>query len=198
MEKRGTKQNKIIAVTGGIGSGKSAVLSVLKDLNYPVFSCDNFTKKAYKKRKVKTFLKGFCKECFFGVFKNKIDRKILSKKAFSNKENKEKFSSVITPVVYELTLKKAKKIKGVKFVEVPLLFEFDKQGDFDGVIVVNRGLEDRQKAVEIRSKISKEDFMKIVQSQYDYKDVKNAFVIQNDGDLTALKEKVKKTIEKII
>ena len=112
MEKRGTKQNKIIAVTGGIGSGKSAVLRIISALNFPVFSCDDFTKKAYKVKKVKTFIKGFCPECYYGIFKNKIDRKTLAKKVFLSKENKDEFSSVITPVVFDLTIKKCYNIYG--------------------------------------------------------------------------------------
>ena len=198
MEKRGTTQNKIIAVTGGIGSGKSAVLSIIKGLNYPVFSCDDFTKKAYKNKKVKSFLKGFCKNCFIGFFKTKIDRKTLAKLVFSSEEKRREFTSVITPVVYDLTMKKVNKLKGVKFVEVPLLFELEKENDFDHVLVVKRKVESRQKAVQKRSNVTEEDFYKIVNSQYDYKDVKNALVIENDGDLTALKSKVKDVIEKII
>ncbi len=198
MEKRGTKQNKIIAVTGGIGSGKSAVLRIIKDLNFPVFSCDDFTQKAYKVRKVKSFIKGFCPECYYGIFKNKIDRKTLAKKVFLSKENKDEFSNVITPVVFDLTIKKAKKKSGVKFVEVPLLFEYNSQGLFDGVIAIKRDIEERQKAVQKRSNLSKEEFEKIVNSQYDYANVFGAEVIENDGDLEALKEKVKTAIKNLL
>ena len=39
--KTGMKQNNIkIAVTGGIGSGKSAVANIIKEQGYAVFSCD--------------------------------------------------------------------------------------------------------------------------------------------------------------
>ena len=33
-----------IAVTGGIGSGKSAVCRILKERGYPVFSCDEINR----------------------------------------------------------------------------------------------------------------------------------------------------------
>ena len=36
--------SKKIAITGGIGSGKSTVLSFLKENGYPVFSCDEIYK----------------------------------------------------------------------------------------------------------------------------------------------------------
>ena len=39
--KTGMKQNNIkIAVTGGIGSGKSTVANIIKEQGYAVFSCD--------------------------------------------------------------------------------------------------------------------------------------------------------------
>ena len=50
---------KKIAITGGIGSGKSAVSNILRDKGYPVYSCDEIYKelinsKAYIKKKSKT------------------------------------------------------------------------------------------------------------------------------------------------
>ena len=35
---------KRIAVTGGIGAGKSTVLALIKELGYSVFSCDEIYK----------------------------------------------------------------------------------------------------------------------------------------------------------
>ena len=33
-----------IAVTGGMGSGKSAVLAFIRELGFPAFSCDEFNR----------------------------------------------------------------------------------------------------------------------------------------------------------
>ena len=35
---------KKVAITGGIGSGKSTALRILKDMGYPVYSCDEIYK----------------------------------------------------------------------------------------------------------------------------------------------------------
>ena len=51
------KNQKIVAVTGGIGSGKSSVLEILKGLGYPVFSCDEILNEVYSSRTVKKQLK---------------------------------------------------------------------------------------------------------------------------------------------
>ena len=45
------KQSKIIAITGGIGSGKTTVANLIKDLGYPVLSADDIYKDLIKKKK---------------------------------------------------------------------------------------------------------------------------------------------------
>ena len=42
--KEGGNMGKKIAITGGIGSGKSYVAKYIKRLGYPVFSCDDIYK----------------------------------------------------------------------------------------------------------------------------------------------------------
>ena len=42
------KQNKIyVAVTGGIGSGKSTVIGMIRKMGYPVFSADEISRTIY-------------------------------------------------------------------------------------------------------------------------------------------------------
>ena len=50
------KQNKLIAITGGIGSGKTTVCKILREKGYNVISCDNYTEKAYFLGRSKRFL----------------------------------------------------------------------------------------------------------------------------------------------
>ena len=45
------KQNKKIAITGGIGSGKSAISQILASKGYFVLDCDQITKQLYQKQK---------------------------------------------------------------------------------------------------------------------------------------------------
>ena len=46
-----------IAITGGIGSGKSAVCRILKERGYPVFSCDEINRALLSE---KSYLDGLC------------------------------------------------------------------------------------------------------------------------------------------
>ena len=40
------KQSKI-AITGGLGSGKTAVSDIIRELGFPVFSCDEINRKLW-------------------------------------------------------------------------------------------------------------------------------------------------------
>ena len=40
-----------IAITGGIGSGKSSVAEIIRTMGFPVFSCDNINRELMKDAK---------------------------------------------------------------------------------------------------------------------------------------------------
>jgi hypothetical protein len=51
------KNKHLVAITGGIGSGKSLALSALKEKSYLVLSSDKIVSELYEKRKIKLLLK---------------------------------------------------------------------------------------------------------------------------------------------
>ena len=114
---------KLIAITGGIGSGKSLVLDTFQKLGYPTLSSDKIVKELYKKPYVKKLLKDIFPTAVKGEKRLKIDYKTLSELAFKNKTSNKKLTKAITPLVLEEILKKTKSVKKTTFVEVPLLFE---------------------------------------------------------------------------
>ena len=190
------KDNYLIAVTGGIGSGKSRVLSIIKDLGYPTLSCDQVTDEVYKKCYVKRRLAKIFPQAKRGKIFIKIDKKIIAKEVFSNKEKLKELTDFLTPIILEQTLKKARKTKGKVFIEVPLLFECKAQDKFDKIIVVKRELSKRIESVIKRSNLTKEQVLERINSQFDYdgQDLSCYQILSNDGDLKSLEEKVKNLI----
>ncbi len=190
------KDNYLIAVTGGIGSGKSMVLSIIKDLGYPTLSCDQVTDEVYKKPFVKRFLSKMFPNAKTGRLFIKIDKKIIAKEVFSSKQKLKQLTDFLTPIILEQTLKKARKIQGKVFVEVPLLFECKAQDKFDKIIVVKRNLNSRIESVMARSNLIKEQVLERINSQFDYDgaDLSCYSVLINDGDIKSLEEKVKNLI----
>ena len=58
------KQNKKIAVTGGIGSGKTLFCNILKEMGCAVFSCDKIYGELIKDEEFLSLLQVFFPECF--------------------------------------------------------------------------------------------------------------------------------------
>ena len=190
---------KLIAITGGIGSGKSLALSILKSEGYYTLSSDQITAELYEKRKIKLLLKKMFPFAVKGFFNPKIDRSKISEIVFNNKEKLEQLTATITPLVVAEIQKRAKKVKENLFVEVPILFERGYQNQFDKVIIITRAIEDRINSVKIRSNLSKEQVLDRIKNQFDYEnaDLSPYFSIQNDGSAEVLKQKLLDAIKNI-
>lgn len=186
------KHLKMIALTGGIGSGKSQALNFLQDAGYKTLSCDNVTSELYEQDKIKRKLKKLFPSAISGKKHLVIDRKAISQVVFSDKIKLEKLTALITPLVLKEVKRRAKKLGGVVFVEVPLLFERGYQKHFDAVIVITRELKSRIESVKTRSNLSEEEIIARINNQFDYEkgDLSDYIVIKNDGNLISLKETV--------
>ena len=193
-------KNKVIALTGGIGSGKSTVLSILENARYRTLSSDKIVAELYQKRSVKKILKRLFPSAVSGFINLKIDRKKISEIVFNNSDMHKKLTDAITPLVLKEILSRTKNSVQPVFVEVPLLFECGYEKYFDAVIVVTRPLADRIQSVKNRSSLTEEQIMARINKQTDYqtKDLKDYQVIVNDGDLSALNEKVISVTEKLL
>ena len=190
------KQNKKIAVTGGIGSGKTLFCNILKSLGYDVFSCDDIyadllQEEAYLSLLIKNF-----PDCFSD---GKLNKKILSERIFKNREDKKTLESFAHPLILQRLLKKMED-KEIVFAEVPLLFEGGYEELFDCVIALVRNKEDRIEAVKKRSRLTEAEILNRMENQIDPALLfdKNCIIVENNGTVEELKEKTIKILSKIV
>lgn len=182
-------KDKIIALTGGIGSGKSQALNILNSLGEQTLSCDVITAQLYDRQDVaNALIKVFPHCCVNGM----PDRKKIASVVFTDKQKLKWLTDFLTPLVLDECLKIAKQLGGKVFVEVPLLFECNAQDKFDGVIVITRRLDSRVKSVMERSNLTEEQVYERIHSQFDYQnaDLSPYTVVSNDGTLDELKEQL--------
>lgn len=184
-------KNKIIALTGGIGSGKSTALDIFKSLGANVISCDALTFSLYKKRSVKKHLKKLFPLSIDGKFFLKVNRTKLAK-ALEDDESYNTLVSYTTPLILETAIKLAKKNKGVTVIEIPLLFESKVQDQFDDIVVIVRDSVERINSVMARSNLTKEQVLTRIGRQVDYDsiDLSKHTVIRNNKTTEELKEKI--------
>ncbi len=184
--------NTLIAVTGGIGSGKSSAVKIIESLGYKTLSCDEITRSLYKKRSVLKQIKKIIPDAISGRLILKANKAKISQTIFNDKKKYAEFTEYLTDLTLKVTLKKARRIKEKVFIEVPLLFEFNAERFFDKIIVITRSKPERIKSVKLRSALTDEQVLERMSFQFDYDvaDLTEYIVIPNDGDLNDLKQKI--------
>lgn len=188
---------KKIAITGGIGSGKSLVAEMLRSMGYPVFSCDEI----YKQIIESSVYVQKIKENFPEVVDDNgaIDKKRLAERVFSDTESRKTLNAFAHPLIMEkLLFYMNESTEKLVFAEVPLLFEGDYQNLFDYILVLIRPIPERMKAVQLRDGISQKEIIRRMDAQFDYTskqackylEQSNVTVIENNGDKNNLKTTV--------
>ncbi len=189
------KQSKKIAVTGGIGSGKSSVINFLREQGCSVFSCDQIYAELLGDSEFSNEIEKNFKEV---IKDGKLDRQKLSALVFSNARERERLDKLTHPKIMDAAIKKMDGYK-LSFLEVPLLFEGNFQDLFDGVIVILRDREERINSIVARDKISRDSAILRINSQFNYDncDFAKYYVIHNNSNLEYLQSQSLKILEKI-
>lgn len=186
------KQSKIkIAITGGIGSGKSTVAKIISQSGYPVFSCDEIARNIFEEEFVVKQLSENFPSC---VINGIPDRKKIADIVFSDREKLKILENITHPAIMQILDNKMQSVQErLVFAEVPLLFEGGYQNKFDKVIVVLRDLEKRIKATCERDGETFEKVERRINNQFNYENkvIFEHTVIYNDADLQTLRRKVK-------
>ncbi len=194
---------KIIAITGGIGSGKSTFCNKLKEKGFTFHSSDEQVAKIYKnpEKKFVTYLRtiGLSKS----ISKKNIDKKIISKIIFENKQIRKKLELYIFKIVRKkrsdfIKKEKQKKTKLI-FIDIPLLFENNLEKQFNKVISIIASKRVRLKRLKKTRKMTENQFKNITQSQTSdvIRKKKSDYVIYNNSTLKDYKIKINKLISKL-
>jgi dephospho-CoA kinase len=129
-----------IAITGGVGAGKSTVAALLREFGYPVLDADALARDALFEPGVQASVESlFCETVF--LERGILDREKVRKLVLANPSQRRALEGVIHPVVIRLFEARRLLLESVAcdawlFYEIPLLFETGRQGDFDAVVVV--------------------------------------------------------------
>ena len=189
-----------VGITGGIGSGKSAVLEYLKSIGYTVISCDEIVHNLMKKNgdAYTKIVKRFTKDILGDD--GEIDRKKLGSVVFNDQLAKKDLENITHPLV----IKQIKNQKGTKqneiiFIETPLLYEANLEYLFDLVVVINTSLDNQVSRVMQRNNLSKEEAILRINNQIPLSEkAKRAkVVIDNNSSLEDLYYNIDMFLDKL-
>lgn len=163
-----------IVITGTIASGKSTLCKLLEEKGFVVISADEVNR-ALLVPKAKNYEAIKSSGDFNDAFINdSLDKKILAKIIFSNKEKLKKLNKLTHRNILDEIEKQINQLdRKVVFVEIPLFFQMEEKFDADEVWLV---VADYQIQLQ---RLSKRDGIDI-----DYAKTK----IESQNDLTTMKE----------
>ncbi len=184
-----------IAVTGGIGAGKSEVCRIISDSGYKVIHADDIAKDILRtdpdvKKKVISL---FGEESYL---ENDINRDYLSAVVFNDPENVAKINSVIHPVTLLKINESVEKEfinKDIVFVESALIFEAAREDNYDYILLVVADEAKRIERILGKGKLSLKEITGRMKNQFsdEIKSKRADFIIYNNEGLDELADKTK-------
>jgi dephospho-CoA kinase len=189
----------IVALTGGIGSGKSLAAQYFSELGARVVDADQLARVAIERGS-----EGFDEVALrFGeqIMRNgDIDRKALGEIIFADPKAKSDLEEIIHPRVRELFAEVVADLKPdeILIYEIPLLVETGAVANFDVIITIEADLEIRKERLRKRGMFISEIEKRIAQqaSREDREAIAD-FVLINDGDEDALLRAVENLWEEL-
>ncbi|MBS6461520.1 MAG: dephospho-CoA kinase [Clostridium sp.] len=181
-----------VAVTGGIGAGKSEFMRAVKELGIRTYSADEINAELLRdKRYIKKLSAAFP----LAVKDGKVDKTALREEVFSDEKKRKTLNALAHPEIR----RKIEEITGDAVIEVPLLFESGMTDLFDRVIVVTACEDVRINRIVSTRNISKDLAKNIIKNQTtDDERIKRAdYVAINDGTRKDLYEQAKNIIKRI-
>jgi len=188
-----------VGILGSVGSGKTFIANIFKELNFNIFSADNEVTNIYKNNKI--INRKIAKFFKLKLYRGKINKQDLRD---SLKKNPKKFkflNKIIHPIVRKrlvLFLSRFKKNKLV-VLDIPLLVENKMLNFVDIFILVKTKSNSFLSRIKIRKNLDKQ-FLNILKKQQASEKIKESyadFIIYNSSK-NKVKLQVKNILDKIL
>jgi dephospho-CoA kinase len=186
----------VYGLTGGIGSGKSAVAELLEQYGVPVVSADELARVVVARGSegLAEVVAAFGPEVLDE--REELDRRRMATLVFQDPAKRQQLEGILHPRIrerYEQVLDAIEKSgHDVAVYEVPLLFEKNLQGDMHAVILVTADESVRVARVCARDGVTEAEVRArmAVQLPEDVKRKRADYVIVNDGNYDDLRREV--------
>ncbi len=195
-------KNRVIAITGQSGSGKSTVSNYYNEKGYKVIDCDEVAKSVHKNPEC---LKELAKEFGKDIIKNNsLEKSVLAKRAFENKESLDKLTKITHPFIIKNLLDLIREYQScnnnIVFVDGAVIIGHDFEKYCDEFIVVFSDYKIQLERITKRDNI---DFKKAEnriknQTSYEIMLKKADYIIKNNTSVDDLIKDSQAVLEKII
>ena len=190
----------VVALTGGIGAGKSTVAQNFAELGALVVDADQLARMAIERGS-----DGFAQVLLrFGdeiILNGDIDRKKLAEIVFSDESARKDLEKIIHPRVQDTFAEVVEDLEhdDILIYEIPLLAETDAAEKFDYIITVEADIELRKARLLKRGLyISQIEKRMAAQASQESREAIADSVIRNDGDEDSLLRQVENLWESVL
>ncbi|WP_296112956.1 dephospho-CoA kinase [uncultured Anaerococcus sp.] len=188
--------NKIV-ITGTIGSGKSAVSEIIKNLGFSVINAD-FVNKKLLERGGENYEAIKADPFFRKAFKgDMLDKKKLAKMIFQAPDLMKRLNSLTHPIIIGEIEKEISQIKeDYVFVEIPLYYQMEVKFPADLVLFVEASNDIQAERLSMRDDIGSFYAKSKIKNQEDLMGERDEgeIIIENNGSLENLKEEIIKIL----
>ena len=188
----------IVALTGGIGSGKSTVSEIFKSKNVPIIDTDIIAREIVQPNKpaylkiIKTFGQNILNK------DKKINRQALRKLVFSSSEKRLELEKILHPIIWQQVKSQLRLLSSPYcIVVVPLLLENLSQiteVSFNRILVIDAAEEEQIKRCLKRDQSDLQEIKNIIKTQVSRQVRLDAAddIILNSNDRSSLTRDVEK------
>jgi len=194
----------VIAITGGIATGKTRVLEGLAELlQCPAISCDPIVRRLYGEPEILEKIRGRFGESL--VSGGTLDRGELGRHAFANPEDRRWLEDLLHPRVLQAIETWKAEVAAASascrwaLVEVPLLYEVDFPLDRDIDVVVGCSLSTQLERIGRRDQLDEEQARSRIGAQLpiEQKLARAEIVLWNDGSESVLNQLLRLAADRI-
>lgn len=194
----------VYGLTGGIGSGKSAVADLLESYGIPVVSADELSRivVAQGSEGLRAVAEHFGPEVLTET--RDLDRRKLASIVFENPSRRKELEAILHPKIrerFEQVLDALEKTDhNVAVYEVPLLFEKNLQTEMKAVLLVTADEAVRVRRVQARDDVTEAEVRGRMAAQMDEEQKRRRadYIIENNGSFDDLRREVEFMLERFM
>lgn len=188
----------LIALTGGIGSGKSTVAKRLVELGATEIDSDLLAREvvAPGTEGLAAVLEAFGEDLFVD---GALDRQRLAQRAFSTEQKRKQLEEILHPRIQQLAKQRIAQLEGIIIYTIPLLVEVGDRLGFDKVITVSCPEEVRIARLTKSRGMSESDARARIASQAtdEQREAIADFVINSDCSLAELMQQTEQVFREL-
>jgi dephospho-CoA kinase len=186
----------VVALTGGIGSGKTEAAKIFSELGVPITDLDAISRQltAANTPLVANIAATFGKQ--YITPEGALNRAAMRELIFADATAREKLNALIHPAIYDVAIQQlqANKDTPYQILDIPLLIESPRYSPhISRILVIDCNEATQVERVRKRSELAEAEIKKIIAAQAPRKKLLSIAddVIENDGNVTNLRKKIK-------